>query len=135
MKELVLKIKFDDEGCYKGHGDDISELIEEGIKQFLEIELESDGVIKEGWSVEVVSSTNLLNLKKQNNMEFTLEEKIRTVFNSGNVVKIEKVIRTKTNQTYYNYIWDIDGTKSRNWFGFETIDECIEDCLTHLTIN
>ena len=65
MKELVLKIKFDDEGCYKGHGDDISELIEEGIKQFLEIELESDGVIKEGWTVEVVSSTNLLNLKKQ----------------------------------------------------------------------
>jgi len=52
-----LKIKFDDEGCYKGHGDDTAELIEEGIKQFLEIELESDDVIKEGWSVEVVSST------------------------------------------------------------------------------
>lgn len=58
-----MKIKFDDEGCYKGYGDDISELIEEWIKQFLEIELESDGVIKEGWVVEVVSSTNLLNLK------------------------------------------------------------------------
>jgi hypothetical protein len=58
MRELVLKIKFDDEGCYKGHGDDPAELIEEGIKQFLEIELESDDVIKEGWSVEVVSSTS-----------------------------------------------------------------------------
>jgi hypothetical protein len=58
MKELVLKIKFDDEGCYKGHGDNTSELIENGIIQYLEIELESDGVIKEGWSVEVVSSTN-----------------------------------------------------------------------------
>jgi hypothetical protein len=58
MKELVLKIKFDDEGCYKGHGDNTAELIENGIIQYLEIELESDGVIKEGWSVEVVSSTN-----------------------------------------------------------------------------
>ncbi len=57
MKELVFKIKFDDEGCYKGHGDDTAELIEEWVKQFLEIELESDGVIKEGWSVEVLSST------------------------------------------------------------------------------
>jgi hypothetical protein len=57
MKELVLKIKFDEEGCYKGHGDNTSELIENGIIQYLEIELESDGVIKEGWSVEVVSTT------------------------------------------------------------------------------
>ena len=58
MRELVFKIKFDDEGCYKGHGDDTAELIEEWVKQFLEIELESDGVIKEGWSVEVLSSTS-----------------------------------------------------------------------------
>jgi hypothetical protein len=57
MKELVLKIKFDDEGCYKGYGDNTAELIENGIIQYLEIELESDGVIKEGWSVEVVSTT------------------------------------------------------------------------------
>ena len=68
-------------------------------------------------------------------MGFTLEQKVRTVFNSANVVKIEKVMRMKNEKTYYNYIWNIDGIKSRNWFGFETIDECIEDCLTHLTIN
>ena len=80
MKELVLKIKFDDEGCYKGHGDDISELIEEGIKQFLEIELESDGVIKEGWTVEVVSSTNLLNSKQIN---MTTENLIKIKSDAG----------------------------------------------------
>ena len=34
--------------------------------------------------------TNLLNLKKQNNMDFTLEQKVRAVFNSVNLVKIEK---------------------------------------------
>lgn len=68
-------------------------------------------------------------------MEFTLEDKIKTIFNSGNVVKIEKVMRTKSGETHYNYVWDVDGIKTRNWFGFETIDECVEDCLTHLTIN
>ncbi len=67
-------------------------------------------------------------------MEFTLEEKIRAIFNSGNVVKVEKVIRTKNGETYYKYVWDVDGTKT-NWFGFDTIDECVENCLTYLTIN
>ncbi len=71
----------------------------------------------------------------ENTMEFTLEEKIRAIFNSGNVVKIEKVMRTKSEETYYKYIWDVDGVKTRNWFGFDTIDECVEDCLTYLTIN
>ena len=69
-------------------------------------------------------------------MEFTLEQKLRAIFNSGNVVKIEKVIRTKSEKTYYKYVWDVDGTKSPGkWFGFDTIDECVEDCLTYLTIN
>ena len=67
-------------------------------------------------------------------MEFTLEAKLKAIYNSVNVVKIEKVMRMTSEKTYYNYIWDIDGTKSRNWFGFETIDECVDDCLTHLTI-
>ena len=67
-------------------------------------------------------------------MEFTLEAKLKAIYNSVNVVKIEKVMIMTSEKTYYNYIWDIDGTKSINWFGFETIDECVEDCLTHLTI-
>ena len=68
-------------------------------------------------------------------MESTLEEKMRAIFNSGNIVKIEKVMRTKSGETYYKYIWDVDGVKTRNWLGFNTIDECVEDCLTYLTIN
>ena len=51
MKELVLKIKFDDKGCYDGHGD-ASEAIKSGLEQYMQMDLESDGVIKEGWSVE-----------------------------------------------------------------------------------
>ena len=64
-----------------------------------------------------------------------IEQKIRAIYNWGNVVKIEKVLRIKSGQTYYNYVWDVDGEKSsRNWFGFETLDECVEDCLTYLSI-
>ena len=68
-------------------------------------------------------------------MEFTLEEKIRAIFNSGNVVKIEKVLRTKGGETYYKYVWNVDGKQTTNWLGFDTIDKCVEDCLTYLTIN
>jgi hypothetical protein len=57
MKEVIIKIQFDDEGGYKGHGDDVAELIKDGIETYLQIDLEGDGVIKEGWIVEVVNTT------------------------------------------------------------------------------
>ena len=53
MTTILIKIQFDDEGGYKGCGDDTVELIKNGIENFMEIDLEHDGVIKEGWSVEV----------------------------------------------------------------------------------
>ena len=68
-------------------------------------------------------------------MESTLEEKMRTIFNSCDVVKIEKVLRTKHGLEAYKYVWNVDGKQTRNWLGFDTIDECVEDCLTYLTIN
>lgn len=55
MKEIIIKIKFDDEGGYKGHGDDTAELIVQGIENYMNIDLESDGVIKKGWTVELVN--------------------------------------------------------------------------------
>lgn len=64
-----------------------------------------------------------------------LEEKMRAIYNSGDVVKIEKVLRTKNGEKHYKYVWNVDGKQTTNWFGFNTIDECVEDCLTHLTIN
>lgn len=68
-------------------------------------------------------------------MKFTLEEKMRAIFNSGDAVKIEKVLRTKNGEKHYKYIWNVDGNQTRNWFGFDTIDECVEDCITNLAIN
>ena len=55
MKEITIKINFNDDGGYKGHGDDTAELIVEGLKRFMDIDLESDGVIKKGWTVELVN--------------------------------------------------------------------------------
>ena len=56
MKEITIKIKFDDDGGYKGHGDDTAEIIVEGLGNFMSIDLEGDKVIKEGWTVELVKS-------------------------------------------------------------------------------
>jgi hypothetical protein len=68
-------------------------------------------------------------------MEFTLEDKMKAIFNSGDSVKIEKVLRTKDGDKHFKYMWSVDGKQATNWFGFDTIDDCIEDCLTYLTIN
>ena len=51
MKKITLEIEFDDSLGYKGHGDDTAELIKNGLENFLDIDLVSDGVIKEGWTV------------------------------------------------------------------------------------
>lgn len=56
MKEITIKIWFDDQGGYKGHGDDTVELILDGLNNFMDIDLESDGVIKKGWKVELVEA-------------------------------------------------------------------------------
>lgn len=58
MKELTIKIKYE-ESNYKGHGEDVSGLILEGIKNFMEIDLEHDSVIAPNWEVKIEN----LNLK------------------------------------------------------------------------
>jgi len=54
MQEIIIKIKFDDD-AYTGHGGDVPELIMNGIETFMKIDMEGDGVVKRGWSVELVS--------------------------------------------------------------------------------
>lgn len=58
MKEIVIKIIFD-EGSYKGHGDDTSKLILNGIEQYLEYDLESDNVIKDNWKVKILEINDI----------------------------------------------------------------------------
>jgi len=54
MKEILIKVVFDDTDGYKGHGDNIDELIVSGLKSFLEFDLEQDSVIKPNWSVNII---------------------------------------------------------------------------------
>jgi hypothetical protein len=64
----------------------------------------------------------------------TLEEKIRAIYNSSKTARLDKVLRIKSGVNYYNYVWTIDGAQSGNWFGFKTLDECVDDCITYLAI-
>ena len=60
MKELNLKIKYDDTNGYKGHGEDTEELIKGVVDVAIEIELSHDEVISE-YSVDIVDDKNSLN--------------------------------------------------------------------------
>jgi len=56
MKEVILKFKFDDEGGYDGHGDDVGEIIRSILEREIKIELEGDGVVKKGWKLEIINN-------------------------------------------------------------------------------
>jgi hypothetical protein len=55
MKELIIKILYDDENCYKGHGDDTEEILLNTIKTNIEMDLVDDDVIKDNWSIEILN--------------------------------------------------------------------------------
>ena len=53
-KVIFLKVTFNDENGYKGHGDDTREIIRYLLEREMEVSLEHDDVIKEGFKVELV---------------------------------------------------------------------------------
>jgi hypothetical protein len=74
-------------------------------------------------------------------MESTLGEKISTIFKSGKSISFQNEVRRKDGEWYSRITWkhiqQPNGSviKQSTWFGFDTIDECVEDCLTYLEIN
>ena len=74
-------------------------------------------------------------------MESTLGEKISTIFKSGKSISFQNEVRRKDGEWYSRITWkhiqQPNGSviKQSTWFGFDTIDECVEDCLTYLAIN
>jgi hypothetical protein len=75
-------------------------------------------------------------------MESTLGEKISTIFKSGKSISFQNEVRRKDGEWYSRITWkhiqQPNGSvikQSTIWFGFDTIDECVEDCLTYLAIN
>ncbi len=55
MKKIILEIEFDDTDGYKGHGENTAEIIKNILKNEMEYNLESDDVIKKGWSVTLIN--------------------------------------------------------------------------------
>jgi major membrane immunogen (membrane-anchored lipoprotein) len=53
MKEIIIKITFEN-GSYKGHGEDVSKLILNGLKNFMQIDLEDDCIITKKWTIEII---------------------------------------------------------------------------------
>ena len=74
-------------------------------------------------------------------MESTLGEKISAIFKSGKSISFQNEVRRKDGEWYSRITWkhiqQPNGSviKQSTWFGFDTIDECVEDCLTYLAIN
>ncbi len=70
--------------------------------------------------------------------EITLTEKINAVFNSGESIRFQNQIKRKDGEWYSRIIWEhIESPSNRtikscNWWGFETIEEAVDDCLTYL---
>jgi hypothetical protein len=69
-----------------------------------------------------------------------LSETLNAIFNSGHSIRFQNVVRRKEGEWYSQIIWEHlqqpgnSVIKSCDWFGFETIDEAADNCLTYLTI-
>jgi len=71
---------------------------------------------------------------------YTLSDKITAIFNSGKSIRFQNTVKRKDGEWYSRIVWEevqLPGNKtikSCEWFGFETIDEAVEDCLTYIVI-
>ncbi len=74
------------------------------------------------------------------NKEFTLEEKMNAVFNSGKSIRFQNQVKRKDGEWYSRIIWEHvqlpnnRAIKSCDWWGFETIEEAVDDCLDYIVI-
>ena len=71
---------------------------------------------------------------------YTLSDKLKAIFNSGKSIRFQNTVKRKDGEWHSRIVWEEvelpsnRTIKSCEWFGFETIDEAVEDCLTYLTI-
>ena len=68
----------------------------------------------------------------------TLQEKFKLIFESGNWFIFENTIKRQDGEWVDRITWEHVGQpgnrhiKSCEWFGFETIEECVDDCLNYI---
>jgi hypothetical protein len=57
MKELIIKITYDDTDCYQGKGE-AADAILSAIDGEMQIGIEGDGIVNKGWDIEVVKCSD-----------------------------------------------------------------------------
>jgi len=79
-----------------------------------------------------------INLKDMD--EHTLEEKLTAIFNSGYSIVFQNTVKRKDGEWHSRIIWKHVGLpgnrhiKDCDWWGFDTIGEAVEDCLTYIVL-
>jgi len=68
----------------------------------------------------------------------SLEQKITSVFDSGYHIRFENVVKRMDGDWHQRIIWthvqnpSSGYVDSCEWEGFETIEECVDDCLKYI---
>jgi len=53
MRELTLKIRYEEGEDHNPNEGTIPEIMVNGLEMYLDVDMETEGIIKKGWSVEV----------------------------------------------------------------------------------
>jgi hypothetical protein len=68
----------------------------------------------------------------------TTKEKLTAIFESGHSFIIQNQVRRQDGEWHTRIVWQHvqlpsnQTIKSCDWFGFEDIDECADDCLKYI---
>ena len=69
----------------------------------------------------------------------TLGEKINVIFNSGKSIRFQNVVKRKDGKWHNRIVWSHTeighDIHSCSWWGFDTIEEAVDDCLNYLLIS
>ena len=71
-------------------------------------------------------------------MKKTLEEKLTAIFESGESIRIQNVVKRNEGEWHNRITWEHvqlpagQFIEQCDWFGFETIEECADDCLNYI---
>lgn len=53
MRELTLKIKYEEGDGHNPNEGTIEEIMVNGLELYLDVDMETEGIIKKGWSVQI----------------------------------------------------------------------------------
>lgn len=78
------------------------------------------------------------NSTKNQKNKMDIREKLNKIFQSGYSISFQNEVRRKDGEWYSRIIWkhlQLPGhriIKECEWFGFENIEECVDDCLKYI---